>query len=1039
MAQQTPLPFFRQKRIISSLNVPRKYEAPVAILRATSFVPAALNVIHNLREAWRVPLRDAGGPILIQTTQAEHYVAVLWCILAGVWSWVLATSMMKRWLYHYEIKHAIIRLLTLIVVTWCLSGLITSTADPTDPIRIQMTICFILLLCNLLKLTFASSPKYSQKLEDALPTTRFNLKSTAVRILLLPLLAVMALSAFVLTGQIERLQYSSMLLMNQKQFDLDSVVRESTTASELTTVLVLIVSSWTSQGAEKRQLLRESSLRWMGKDSDTNVVYRFVVGQPPSSRIQQSWMGPKLVAESDKYHDLLVVPAPDLPSDKSKKVYQALKWASASVKYDYLVKTDDDVFVRWDVVRKELAAPRENHQHNHWQGFVYRNMPISFLNPSNTMLLDYGGMPVLPTFTSGTLYTLSRDLVDLIAGIDYPQRFLEADDVNLSLWLFGFDIQPVHDKRIQDGPDVCEESMVAKRIPYDRFRHTVSTMYSNLLHGDPQCMGLNKKQNRCATCYPCHGKSDDWRSRNLDCDASRGVSLLKQAYVKIPGPIVKDELEPSVIGENDQWIIKDILSAKTSIYTEDEANWHLLYWVCWTSDPSTFTDRHWRALEMVWIHEPNAVIIMMSNSLPESFFDDYTRRGYNIQVVHFNKENLLKWNWYFGPGTQDWLQDWDRWEKGKFFYWHLTDYIRCLLLYNYGGTYMDMDALWIRIPPDQSLEFIGSDYSSVHSDREWTLDDKGLYLPQGLMRFKRGWKLFREMAEGAFSAFNYDPECFNCGGPKAITSYVRQRRGVLEDAGLTILPSKVLYPFSYLEIHKLLQPNPLAEQEIKNKIEPLSWNIHLFGKMTNHLPVQPNSVIDYVFKRFDLDLPHRDTSSHKIISSTQSLAVPMLLVGPRDYVYRAVSERMLEDDRKRENLLRLQPTPGRFQGINVIYVRGGADRIPKVSIALDTAIGRTSINNGTEEKQTTLELQDVSMREVNSALNSINYKPPKLMLANGGRDRLKVDVTYDHGSGRLEKGQLQITIIVMEPVEEDDKLEDSDEDDDFLNKGNKKV
>ncbi|KAI8637720.1 galactosyltransferase-domain-containing protein [Parasitella parasitica] len=1031
MAQPTPLPFFRQKRIISSLNVPRRYEAPVAILRATSFVPAMLNVVHNLREARRVPLRDAGGPILIQTTQAEYYVAVLWCVLAGFWSWVLATSMMKRWLYHYEIKHAIIRLLTLIVVTWCLSGLITSTTDPTDPVRIQMTICFILLLFNFLKLTFASSPKYSQKLEDALPTARFNLKSTAVRILLLPLLAVMALSAFVLTGQINRFQYSSILLMNQRQFDLDSTV--SSTASKVT-LLVLIVSSWSSQGAEKRQVLRDSSLRWTGRESDTNIIYRFVVGQPPSSRIQ-SWMGPKLVEESDKYHDLLVVPAPDLQLDKGKKVYQALKWASAAVEHDYLIKTDDDVFVRWDVVRKELGAlgPRDNY----WQGFVYRNMPISFFSPSKSMLLDYG-MPVLPTFTSGTLYTLSRNIVDLIADIDYPQRFIEADDVNLSLWLFGFDIQPLHDKRIQESPDVCQESMIAKRISYDKFKDTVSKMYSNILHKNPQCMSLNK-QRKCATCYPCNGKSDDWRSSNLQCDASRGVSLLKQEFVKIPGPIVKDQLEPSVIGENDQWIIKDILSAKTSIYTEDEANWHLLYWVCWTSDPSTFTDRHWRALEMVWIHEPNAVIIMMSNSLPENFFHDYTRRGYNIQVVHFNKENLLKWNWYFGPGTQDWLQDWDRWEKGKFFYWHLTDYIRCLLLYNYGGTYMDMDALWIRIPPDQNLEFIGSDYSSVHSDREWTLDDRGLYLPQGLMRFKRGWKLFREMAEGAFSAFNYDPECFNCGGPKAITSYVRQRRGVLEDAGLTILPRKVLYPFSYLEIHKLLQPNPLAEQEVKTKIEPFSWNIHLFGKMTNHLPVQPNSVIDYVFKKFDLDLPHRDTSSHKIISSTQSMTVPMQLVGPRDYIYKAVSDRMLEDDKKKGNLLRLQPTPGKFQGIHVIYVRGGPDRIPKVSIVLDTAIGRTSINNGTEEKLTTFELHDVSMKEVNGALSSIKYNPPKLMLANGGRDRLKVDVTYDYGGGRLEKGQAQITVVVMEPEEEDEKLEDEQEDEAlWINKAKKK-
>ncbi|KAI7875735.1 galactosyltransferase-domain-containing protein [Mucor mucedo] len=1018
MAQKNTLPFFRQKRILSSLNVPRRYEIPVSILRALSCVPAALNIIHNLKASWQVPERDAGGPLTIQTTQAEYYVAILWCILAGYWSWILATSMMKRWLYHYEIKHAIIRLLTLIVVTWCLTGIIGSIIDASDPIRIQMTICFILLFLNFLKLTFASSTKYSQKIEDVLPTTRFNLKSTAVKILLLPLLIVMGLSGFALTGQVNRLQYNSILLMNnQPPFELDSTVSPITGGI---TILVLILSSWTSQSAEKRQILRDTTLHWTEKTSDTNIIYRFVVGQPPSPRIQ-SWMGPKLLAESEKYHDLLVVPAPDLQLDKSKKLFEAFKWASSSVRHDYLVKTDDDVFVRFDVLRKELVelgSPKSNY----WNGFVYRNMPIDYFKPSYNMDHDYA-MPVLPAFTSGTLYTISSDIVDRIAKIEHPQRFVSRDDVNLAMWLFGFDIEPTHDIRIQDSADACEESMIAKRFPYDKFDKSMKLIYKNTEHRQPQCFGLNKKK-KCAVCYPCHGKSDNWRSSNLHCDLERGVSLREnQAYKKISGPVVKDTLPSSVIGVNDQWIIKDILSARSSIYTEDEENWHLLYWVCWTSGPETFTDRHWRAIEMVWVHEPNAVIIMMSNSLPENFFNEYLARGYNIQLVNFTKENLLKWDWYFGPGTKDWIQDWEKWDGGQYFNYHLTDYIRCILLYKYGGTYMDMDALWIRIPPNSNQEFIGSDYSNNYDDRAWTLDDKGLYLPQGLMRFKRGWKLFREMAEGAFDSFIYDPDCFNCGGPKAITSYVRERRAVLEEGGLTILPRKVLYPYGYNEIHKLLEPNALAEQDVKNKIEPFSWNIHLFGKMTNNKPVQAGSAIDFVFRKFDLNIPHRGTKTHSIISSTGTYDVPMRLVGPRDYLYHSISERMLEDDKKHDNLLVLQPVPGKFQGLNVIFVRGGPNKISKVTLQVEASIGRGRINNGTYEKKTRLELQDVTMREVNSVLNTLEYSPTKLMMANGGRDRFTVDLTFEHDA-KVEKDQVQITVVVVEPVEEDDPLEE---------------
>lgn len=905
--------------------------------------------------------------------------------------------MLQRWSYRSEIRHTVIRLASLIVTMSLI--IICIASFQLHPILIQIFIC-----CTLLCLNIATIRQ--REGEPKKPYQH----------LFLPLIMAMGCSAYILIGQIDFFQYRSLLLMHHREYALDT----TTDSIAGLTVLVLIMSSW--EAAEKRQLLRDTTLHWMGNEGDTTFIYRFVVGQPPSARIQSQW-GSKLIFESEKYHDLIVVPASDLQSDKSKKVFEAIRWAASSVQHDYLIKTDDDVFVRYDIVRQELEALGK--KDNYWQGFVYRNMPAQHME------LDYA-MPVLPTYTSSTFYTVSRNIVELIGQINYPQRFVDADDVNLSMWLFGFDIEPVHDIRIQHLSDVCEDNLIAKRLTLEKMRKEIPAMYNNVLNKLPQCKGLALVR-KCALCYPCYDKLDDWRTQGLQCDVGYGVSPLKQpSYKKIATMPVKDKLEPSVIGENDQWIIKDVISTRTSVYTEDEANWHLLYWVCWTSDPSTFTDRHWRALEMVWIHEPQAAIFMISNTLPEHFFHEYTRRGYNIQVVQFNKENLLKWKWYFGPGTQDWLQKWDKWEKGKFFYWHLTDYIRCLLLYNYGGTYMDMDALWIRIPPDSNMEFIGSDYSSVSSDLEWTLDDKGLYLPQGLMRFKRGWKLFREMAEGAFSAYIYDPECFNCGGPKAITSYVRDRRGILEEAGLTILPRQVLYPFSYLDIHQLLQPNPLSEQELKLRIEPLSWNIHLFGKMTNHLPVQLNSVIDYVFRKFDLDLPHRDTRTHRIISSTQSMDVPMDLVGPRDYIYRTISEKMLQNDRQTRNVLRLRSTPGKFQGLDVIYVRGGPDIVTYAKIELETAIGKTSILNGTHEKLLTHTMENTPMQQINHVLNSIEFQPTPLMFANGGRDRLKVTVTFDQDNQTTVK-QLQITIIIVEPEEPDQEFSED------LNEEEKKI
>lgn len=632
-------------------------------------------------------------------------------------------------------------------------------------------------------------------------------------------------------------------------------------------------------------------------------------------------------------------------------------------------------------------------------------MPWNFRNTKKKVNVDFA-IPVLPSFTSGTLYTLSKDMVERVVKHDSTHRYSDHDDENLAFWLFGTAIRPSHDPRIQDLEQVCENDLLAK--PFTSSPSLMAAMYNNVVQGRPQCAGLD--MDHCAVCYPCHGKNDDWRSLGLQCDNMKGVSPLNSGYKEIADGVVKDLLPVHDDDGDDDWIIDGILSRKTSKYSDGD-DWSLVYWVCWTSHPTTFTERHWRALEMVWVHEPRAVIFMISNTLPQSFFDDYTNYGYNIKVVHFDKENLLNWQWYFGPGTKDWLSDWDKWEKGQYFYWHLTDYIRCLLLYNYGGTYMDMDALWIRLPPDTNMEFIGSDYTSVESDLQWTLDETGLYLPQGVMRFKRGWKLFREMAETVFSAYTYDPDCFNCGGPKAITTYVRNHRPSLESAGFTILPRQVLYPSSYLEINKYLLPDPLADQELRTQLMHTSWNIHLFGKMTNGLAVQRGSIIDLVLRAFDLDLPHSSAKTGEIVSSTATRTVPMRLMGPRDYIYRAPSSVLAP-------AINLDSAPGKLQGLNVVYIRGGPPRLAQVTIEVEVTVGRVLLHQQQQPSiKTSVQLKDVTQQHVNAVLSSLVYLPSPLHVANGGKDRMQISVSYQDNNDLVVQDHIQVAVIIVEAEE----------------------
>ncbi|KAL0081599.1 galactosyltransferase-domain-containing protein [Phycomyces blakesleeanus] len=934
--QPSGLPSFRPLPIASQ-NVSRQCRLLILLLHILSLSPALLGIIYNIKAAYDVPNRDAGGPLVLGNTQTDYWVANLWCVLAGYWSWTLSTSMIRRWLYHYEIINAIFRLITLMALNWSISAYLQNLQDP---ITIWMSASGVLLVGTLLKLTLASNPKYSRK-ADAESDLRLHSKSTIVRVLVLPLFFVTCCTLWATIYEIGKVEYRSSELMEGVQLDTTIQTKQ----------LVLVMSSWTEQGRQRRQAMRETTLQWLPNDS-----YRFVLGKPPSASAQMKY-GQLIVQESSENHDMLIVPSSDIEQDKSHKVLEALRWAS-SVDYEYLIKTEDDMFVRWDLLTSELIALGPKAEY--WRGLAYRNMPPSD-DSKLAMNTDYG-MPILPAYTSGSLYVISHDVADWITRAKTVVRYIARDDQNLAVWLFGHTIKPIHDPRIQEN-EVCEDDLLAMRVGGgDRLQ----TMYGLAKQGRSQCSG-GPAIRSCSVCYPCHKRSDDWRSYNLECDPVKGITLHNQPLVtKIADQTVKDQLEKSRLGENDAWIIPNVLSQRTSVYSDND--WDLIYWVCWTSDPSTFTDRHWRALELVWIHQPRAVIFMISNTLSTDFFKDYISRGYKIHVVHIDKENLLNWHWYFGPGTLDWLQDWERWENESFFYWHLTDYVRLYLLYSYGGTYMDMDALWLRAPPDPNLEFIGSDYSSVWSDREWTLNDKNLYLPQGLMRFKRGWTLFREMAESSFSSYAYDPKCFNCHGPKAITSYVREHRAPLEAANFTILPRHVLYPASYLEIYKYLLPNPKAEAELKS-LE--SWNIHLFGKMTNSLDIQPGSIIDVLFKRFDLGRHHPNGSWQ--------------IMGPSQHLYHTGTW--------------LDAPPGRFQGLDTIYIRGD---LTEARLEIEIAYGELQVGTQPWKDRTTH-----SQQEINKLLNQLTYSPSSELVTKGGRDLLVVRVV---SGNKVQEAKIEVII-----------------------------
>lgn len=273
-----------------------------------------------------------------------------------------------------------------------------------------------------------------------------------------------------------------------------------------------------------------------------------------------------------------------------------------------------------------------------------------------------------PPYTAGALHILSKDLVDLIAPPSTSRLFVKNEDQNLGLWLFPTGIRPIHDYRIQQA-QVCENDMIAKHFG-GQYKEPSGfgprEMYANIVAGRKQCEGL--LQDWCGVCYPsCRKRRNHWHDWGYACDDLKGATLWNRPSVTSIAALdtpVKVPPEPFVVGSaNDPWILPGLLSQHSSPFSSTD-DWYLLHMLCWTTGVETFQERHYQALETIWAHEPRAILFMFSTSLPTDFFDDYTRQGYAIHVIHVSKEEMLERGWYLGPQSKRWLEDWDRWQQG---------------------------------------------------------------------------------------------------------------------------------------------------------------------------------------------------------------------------------------------------------------------------------------------------------------------------------------------------------------------------------------
>lgn len=351
-------------------------------LRLLCLIPAFIGAWTNISKASSRAEFDSTGLFENKSTPLIHNVALLWvslvynhitlanfwlqCILSGYWSWILTTSMLKRWLHHYEFHSAVIRLITLTVINWSVSAFLSSHYGIDQPIWKWMTICFIFLISNVLKITLTTNPNYYSHIED-MQEPRANHKSTFVRVLILPLSVVVFITMFASLYQVGQMRKTSAELAD-KRMVIPVAQKHPRLADSEVRMMVFVLSAWTPKSVQKRKVFRETTLKLMPKDNERiSYFYTFILGQPPNEKVKAT-IGPLIDEEMKEYGDILLLPCSDLYEDLSKKVYHAFEWAN-QYDFDYFVKTDDDIFVRWDTVSKEMELAGRTKRY--WRGLAY--------------------------------------------------------------------------------------------------------------------------------------------------------------------------------------------------------------------------------------------------------------------------------------------------------------------------------------------------------------------------------------------------------------------------------------------------------------------------------------------------------------------------------------------------------------------------------------------------------------------------------------------------------------------------------------------
>ncbi|KAJ9586225.1 hypothetical protein L9F63_020134 [Diploptera punctata] len=255
-------------------------------------------------------------------------------------------------------------------------------------------------------------------------------------------------------------------------------------------ILILILTS--PKNVNRRNTIRET---WLNLCNSTcNVKHYFVIG---IRNLHEETLY-AVQAEQFRHRDLLLLPnIVDSYANLTQKVLESYVWIDKSVNFEFVLKCDDDSFIRLDKVISELQLIPASQRSGLYWGFFNGRAQVKQngkWKEREWFLCDY----YLP-YAMGGGYVLSRKLVHFIASNAEYLRLYNSEDVSVGVWLAAVsNVHRLHDPRF-DTEFMSRGCSNRYLVTHKQDDQAMSVMFSTLKQTGNLC--VNEYKNRQSYIY----------------------------------------------------------------------------------------------------------------------------------------------------------------------------------------------------------------------------------------------------------------------------------------------------------------------------------------------------------------------------------------------------------------------------------------------------------------------------------------------------------------------------------------------------------